>query len=108
MFDHLLDSSLYDTAVASTAVFALLDHTKILLNAPTARKHATGPMESHTNILIISLSFLGYKLCRRMLHMLRRCTIERSTCTNLALSKMFSMGLTIRLCSKLFFPLVRA
>jgi hypothetical protein len=53
---QLAKSSLYDTAVASTAVFALLDHMKILLNALTARKHATGPMESHANLLIIFLS----------------------------------------------------
>jgi len=108
MFDRLLDSSPYDTAAASTAVFALLDRTRISRSALTARKHTTGPMESLANTLIISLSFLGYRLCQQMLHMQRRCTIEWSMCTNLALSRMFSMDPIIRLCSRLLFLLVRA
>jgi len=108
MFDHLLDSSLYNTAAALTAVFALLDHTRISRSALTARKHATGPMENLTNTLIISPSFLSCKLCQQMLHMQRRCAIEQSMCTNLALSRMFSMDHIIRLCSRLLFLLVRA
>ena len=41
----------------------LLDCMKTSLSALTARKCDSGPMESCTSILIISLSYLSYKLC---------------------------------------------
>ena len=53
MFNLLLDFSLYVTAVVSTAVFALLDHIRTSLNAPTERKHDLRLMESCASILII-------------------------------------------------------
>ena len=61
----MLDFSLSITAVVSTAAsaFVLWDCMKTSLSALTARKCDSGPMESCTSILIISLSYLSYKLC---------------------------------------------
>src|SRR5882762_11842506 len=77
------------------------------LNALTARKHDSRPMESHASILIISLSYLGYKLCQRTPHTQRRCAIEQIMCMSPGLSGMFSMVPIISLYSTPSFPVMR-
>ena len=105
----MLDFSLSITAVVSTAAsaFVLWDCMKTSLSALTARKCDSGPMESHTSILIISLSYLGYKLCPLILYMRRRCTIEKIMYMSLGLSRMFLMAPIISLYSTQLFPVVR-
>ena len=107
MFKLLLDFCLYITAVVSTAVFASLDHTRTSLNALTARKHNSRPMESHTSILIIYLSYLGYKVCQWTLYMQRRCPIEQIMYMCPGLLRMFLMDPTISLYSIPLFLVVR-
>ena len=107
VFELLLDFSLYITAVVSTAAFSSLDRMRISLNALTARNHDSRPMESHTSISIISLSYLGYKLCQQAPYMQRRCAIEQIMYIRLAISRMFSMAPIINLYLTPLFLVVR-
>src|ERR1700719_2721496 len=107
VFELLLDFGLYVTAVVSTAAFASLGHMRTSLNALTARNHDSRPMESRASILIISLSYLGYKLCHQAPYMQRRCAIEQIMNIRLAISRMFSMAPIINLCLTPLFLVVR-
>src|SRR6266508_1949272 len=65
---------------------------RISPNARIARKLDSRPMENRENIMTISLSYLGYKLCRQTLFMQGRCAIEPITNMSLVLSKTFLMA----------------
>ena len=77
------------------------------MNALTARKHDSRPMVNRASISIISLSYLGYKLCQRTPYMQRRCAIEQIMYMSLGSSRMFSMALIISLCSTPLFLVMR-
>ena len=107
MYDFFLDFRPSVTAVVSTAAFVSLDRMRTSRNALTARKHDSRPMESRASIMIISLSYLGYKLCQQTPNMQRRCAIEQTMYMSLGLSRMYSMAPIIYLYSPPLFPAVR-